>query len=121
MNIPVGLDPEIARIVERLKSTQALENAEAEAEGRRIGSTWARETATARELKELAVGAWQRLWVHWQPGEDNSIWVAIDRDVGDPIVYEGDDGRVENWLTVAFTRGVLLGARDVYAQVGHLI
>jgi len=113
-------DPEITRVVERLRKTQALENAEAEAEGRRIGSTWAKKTATARELKDLAVGPWERLYVRWQPPEGNSIWDAIDRG-HDPSDFEGDDGRVENWLTVAFTRGVLLGARDVYRQVGHLI
>jgi hypothetical protein len=120
MNTQVELDPEIARIVDRLKSTQALENAEAEAEGRRIGSNWAKETASAKELKELAVGPWEEAYFRWQPREDNSIWDEIDRG-GDPGVFEGDDGRVENWLTVAFTRGVLLGASDVYEQVGHLV
>ena len=120
MNTQVELDPETARVVERLQATQALEDAEAKAEGRRIGSNWAKETASAKELKELAVEPWKERYVSWQPREDNSIWSELDR-CGEPSNFEGDDGGVENWLTVAFTRGVLLGARDVYEQVGHLI
>ena len=49
-NTQVELDPETARVVERLKN---IEN-EAEAAGRLIGSNWANETATLKELKEVA-------------------------------------------------------------------
>jgi hypothetical protein len=112
------LDPEIARIVERLKKTQAVEDAEAGAEGRLLGSNWAKESATAKELRELAVGGWEESYNGWQPRDENSIWFEFEGDTG---VFEGDDGKVENWLTVAFTRGVLRGARDVYEQVRHLI
>ena len=112
-NTQVELDPETARVVERLKN---IEN-EAEAAGRLIGSNWANETATLKELKEVATKP-AGLFLGCRPVEGNSIWGELWHG---PHRFDGDDGNVWDWHAVAFTRGVIAGASEVFAHVGHLI
>ena len=113
MKAQVDLDAEVARVVERLKNIES----EAEAAGRLIGSNWAKETATLRELTEVATKP-AGVFFGWKPVEGNSIWGELWHGTHR---FDGDDGRVSEWHEVAFTRGVIAGASEVFAQVRHVI
>jgi hypothetical protein len=106
-------------IAARLRHTRSIEQQNARDFGRRIGASWARETATLGELELLYRVTSRKEWLVSLPDGHSAaaaIWEARDPN---------RDSRPDDFQRLdpesPFDTGFVAGARDVYDQVRDLL